>query len=104
MKTEIMVDNLKCGNSAKTIIKNILTFDNITDVNVINEEEKIIITHQDSIDLTKIKTKLNSIGYPIKNENNYLNKITCNIKSYVSCTIDKMSDNDLKNDINHVAI
>lgn len=91
METIIYVDNLKCGGCANTISKNVSQFENVEKVSVITEESKLIIQHQKPIDEVAIKNKLHSIGYPEQNTTTGIDGITCNIKSYVSCAVGKLS-------------
>lgn len=91
MKTEIIVDNLKCGGCANTIKKNVSSFDNIEAVDVNTDESKITITHSEAIDLDSIKSKLDDIGYPETGTTHGIDKLATNIKSYVSCAIGKLN-------------
>jgi len=96
METIIIIDNLKCGGCANTITKNILAFDNVENVKVEPENDKVIIGHEKTIDLTAIKDKLHSLGYPEKDTTEGLDKVASNIKSYVSCAIGKLTDKEEK--------
>lgn len=100
MKTEILIDGLKNDNCSKTIIKNILTLDNVNDVTVLLSQNKIVVSHHSANDLPAIKHKLKHIGYPEKTDNaTKENNIICNMKPHVHCCYENKEH--LKDDINH---
>ncbi|WP_339629939.1 cation transporter [uncultured Maribacter sp.] len=89
MTSVILIQNLKCGGCAKTIIsklEEILTITNIS-VSVESSSVKFDILNQE--DITTVKNKLKSIGYPsIDQDNSLLSKA----KSFVSCASGKLSN------------
>ena len=89
MTSVILIQNLKCGGCAKTIIsklEEILTITNIS-VSVESSSVKFDILNQE--DITTVKNKLKSIGYPsIDQDNSILSKA----KSFVSCASGKLSN------------
>jgi len=91
METTILIDNLKCGGCANTIKKNVQAFEHVTNVVVEPENEKVTISYTQEIDIAGIKNKLHSLGYPEKNTTEGIDKLTSNIKSYVSCAIGRLS-------------
>ena len=91
MKTQVFVDNIKCGGCAATIRKELKAFSEVTSVNVEPEQELVEIEYDAPAALEKIKGKLSSLGYPEKDTLKGLGKITANMKSYVSCAIGRIS-------------
>ncbi len=91
MKTNVIVDNLKCGGCASTIKKGLLSFSEVSEVNVNTETDTIEITHVDNFDQKKLKDKLHSMGYPEKGTIEGFDKLVTGAKSYVSCAIGKLS-------------
>ncbi|MBK7309407.1 MAG: heavy-metal-associated domain-containing protein [Bacteroidia bacterium] len=91
MKTNVVVDNLKCGGCASTIKKGIMSISGVLEVNVNNDTDTIEITHEDTADLQIIKNKLHSMGYPERGTVEGLDKFVTNAKSYVSCAIGKLT-------------
>ena len=88
METTIYVQNLKCGGCANTIAKNVNTIEKITNVKVNVEESSVTFNFETEANLTEVKNKLQSLGYP---EDGEANSLGSKAKSYVSCAIGKMS-------------
>ena len=87
MKSEIYIENLKCGGCAATIRKGILSLDNVETVEVDVENSLVIIESTQDVEIT-IKGKLSKLGYPeVGDKNTVLHKA----KSFVSCATGKMS-------------
>lgn len=94
MKTEeLILANIKCGGCATTIKNELLKLEGVTEVEVINEEDKVKITY-DNIDREIIVKKLHNLGYPEATEENGL---LLQIKSYASCMVGRI--NHLKEEI-----
>jgi|UniRef100_UPI0040489CD5 copper chaperone len=88
MKTNIQVENLKCGGCAATINKGILEIEGVSEVQIDVDSSVISVISEDALDLSKIKRKLANMGYPeVGEKNNLLHKT----KSYISCATGKMS-------------
>ena len=87
MKTEIYIENLKCGGCAATITKGISSIDAINDVLV--DVEKSLVTVNSSTDVAvKVREKLSKLGYPeVGDKNTVIHKA----KSFVSCATGKMN-------------
>ena len=87
MKSEIYIENLKCGGCAATIKKGILSINFIEEVVI--DVEKSLVTVESSADvLTEVKEKLSKLGYPeVGDKNTVLHKA----KSFVSCATGKMN-------------
>ncbi len=88
MNTSIVVQNLKCGGCANTILKKIEGIKGVgsLEVNLENSTVSFEVTNND--ELLKVKEKLSSMGYPaVDDENSFVKKA----QSYVSCAIGKVS-------------
>jgi copper chaperone CopZ len=88
MKTTVYIQNLKCGGCATTITDKLSKIENITDINVIVDENAVQFNYTDLIALEKVKETLQKIGYP---EDGEANSLATKAKSYVSCAIGKIS-------------
>ncbi|MGJ8684952.1 MAG: heavy-metal-associated domain-containing protein [Nonlabens sp.] len=89
MKTTIIVQNLKCGGCANTIITKIGALPNITDVTVDNKNAAVSFESVQTEDVLLVKEKLKSLGYPSIEENN---NVVSKAKSFVSCATGKLSN------------
>ena len=88
MKTSISVQNLKCGGCAHTITSKLSTIENISNIDVNLEENKVSFNYLSESDAFQVKEKLRHLGYPsIEDENSLASKA----KSFVSCATGKMS-------------
>lgn len=88
MKTQIYIQNLKCGGCANTIIKNVSNIESVSNVTVNVEENSVNFDLANQDKLVEVKVILKKIGYPEDGETNSLGS---KAKSYVSCAIGKMS-------------
>lgn len=86
MEYQIQVENIKCGGCARSVRKNVLKNEGVSDVQVDPTEGIITITGSESIDMEALKSGLASIGYPETGKGNKLQKA----RSYVSCMIGRM--------------
>ena len=87
MKATVVVQNLKCGGCAKTIINKVSELENISQVNVDLESSSVSFIYKNLDDMLNVKERLQKIGYPsvdIKNTKMSL------LKSYLSCASGKM--------------
>jgi len=86
MKTQIQIENLKCGGCANTIKKGLLTLDQVTEVSIdIESSEVTVETTKDN--LIEVKEKLAKMGYPEVGDKN---TIAHKAKSFVSCAVGRM--------------
>ena len=92
MKTQITIDNLKCGGCANTIKKTVNEFTGVHEVSVDLDLETIYIESEESLDVIGLKEKLKNIGYPEKGSLHGIDKLATSAKSYVSCAIGKMTN------------
>lgn len=91
METTITVDNLKCGGCASTITKKLKEIAEINSVNVLTENGQINITHSNNLNIQYVKDVLHHLGYPETGTTEGLDKLTSNVKSYVSCAIGRLN-------------
>jgi copper chaperone len=99
MKTTIIIDNLKCGGCASTIKKGLMSISGVSEVNVNTETDTIEITHTDNAELSIMKEKLHTMGYPERGTVEGLDKFVSNAKSYVSCAIGKLTKEEEQEEI-----
>lgn len=88
MKTSISVQNLKCDGCAHTISSNISSLENISNLHVDVEENKVSFNYLNDTDILIVKEKLRHLGYPSIEDNN---SFTSKSKSFVSCATGKIS-------------
>jgi copper chaperone len=86
--TSILVQNLKCGGCAHTITTKLSTIENITNLQVDVEENKVSFNYLNEADTFAVKEKLKRLGYPSIEDSN---SITSKAKSFVSCATGKLS-------------
>ncbi len=89
MKTKIVIQNLKCGGCANTIINKISAIDNISNIEVNIETSEVTFDHHSEDDLEKVTHKLASLGYPIEGDKN---SVVSKAKSFVSCASGRVSN------------
>ena len=86
MKTNIKIENLKCGGCAATIKKGISSIQGIEDV-AIDVENSIVTISSEASTLDAVKIKLSKLGYPeVGGENTLVHKA----KSFVSCAVGRI--------------
>ena len=88
MKAILKIQNLKCHGCANTITKKLSLLENISDLEVNNEEHTVSFQYKHENDLGFVKSTLNGLGYPEIGETNSIGEKT---KSFVSCAIGRMS-------------
>ena len=85
-QTELIVQNLKCGGCANTILKQLSTLKHISNIAVEPELSLVSFNYANDSDLVLVKNKLKQLGYPVDGDSNsYMNKA----KSFVSCATGK---------------
>ncbi|MFK5982415.1 MAG: heavy metal-associated domain-containing protein [Flavobacteriaceae bacterium] len=89
MNSTIVIQNLKCGGCANTITTKISALENVNNVVVDVEASSVSFDTNSEEDLTMVKNKLATIGYPAEGENN---NVVSKAKSFVSCATGKMSN------------
>ncbi|MEO8774311.1 MAG: heavy-metal-associated domain-containing protein [Gelidibacter sp.] len=88
MKISISVQNLKCGGCANTITSKLSIIENISNLKVDVEANKVSFNYVNDADVLKMKEKLKNLGYPAIEE---INSLTSKAKSFVSCATGKLS-------------
>jgi copper chaperone CopZ len=84
MRTQVHIQNLKCGGCANTITKRLSEIKNISEVVVNQDEETVSFDYHTSHDFERAKHVLEMLGYPVLgDENNLITKA----KSYISCAV-----------------
>ncbi|WP_165733923.1 heavy-metal-associated domain-containing protein [Polaribacter sp. 20A6] len=86
MKSQIQIENLKCGGCAATIKKGLLALDGVTEIEI-DIEKSIVSIASEKENLEEIKLKLSKLGYP---EVGDANTIVHKAKSFVSCAVGRM--------------
>jgi copper chaperone len=89
MRTELVVQNLKCGGCASTIKKGLMEIEFVTEVNVDVDKSLVIIEMTEDC-TEQLRAKLGQLAYPVVDDPN---SIITQAKSYVSCMIGKVSGN-----------
>lgn len=89
MYTVIEIQNLKCGGCANTIDSKLSVVEDISELNINNENHTVSFTYTSEDTLHKAKDILCKIGYPIIGDEN---KITTKAKSFVSCAIGRINN------------
>lgn len=90
-RTQLIVDNIKCGGCAKTITKSLteLGFKNIA---VDPGQSSVELDSPDNPEaITGAIKKLEALGYPLIETEEGLRAIALKAKSYISCAIGKIS-------------
>lgn len=87
MRNQVVIQNLKCGGCANTIVKEVSKIEGISNVEVDVETATV---HFDAIheDINPVINQLKKIGYPVSDEDN---GFVTKAKSYVSCAIGRVS-------------
>ena len=86
MKTDIRIENLKCGGCAATIKKGILSIDGVQEV-TIDLEESLVSVASEKENIEEVKSILSKLGYPeVGDKNTVLHKA----KSFVSCAVGRI--------------
>ncbi len=83
---KIFVENIKCNGCIQSIKAALQKINGVSAVEVFKEEDKICVSGI-AIDREEILTKLASLGYPEKGRNSIFKKA----KSFVSCTVGRLS-------------
>ncbi|ASV31727.1 heavy-metal-associated domain-containing protein [Maribacter cobaltidurans] len=87
MKATVMVQNLKCGGCAKTIIDKVSELENVSDVQVDVDTSSVSFNYQELDDALLVKQRLKQLGYPSVDMKNTTSSM---LKSYLSCASGKM--------------
>ena len=89
MKTSLEIQNLKCGGCANTITKKVSALEDVSELEINNDNNTVAFQHDIEGTINKVQELLNSIGYPVIGDKN---AITTKAKSFVSCAIGRMNN------------
>ena len=89
MKTELIIQNLKCGGCANTIVTKLSEVNNISNVSVDVESSMVTFEHVFENDIDKAVEKLASLGYPVEGDKN---SVISKAQSFVSCEVGRLSN------------
>jgi copper chaperone CopZ len=88
MTTTVVIQNLKCGGCAHTITKNLQTLEDVSQLKIDVENDRVSYNFNNRSTVGQVKEKLKVLGYPIMGETNtYFNKA----KSFISCATGKLN-------------
>ena len=88
MKTKLIIQNLKCGGCANTVITRLSQLDNISEIEVNNDNNSVSFSYEEDSNLEEAIYLLSKLGYPVDGEDNTLSK---KAKSFVSCAIGRIN-------------
>ena len=88
MKTTLIIQNLKCGGCANTVITRLSELEDINDIEVSNEDNSVSFSYSNEENLNEAMSLLSKLGYPVVGEENTLGK---KAKSFVSCAIGRIN-------------
>lgn len=89
MKTRIIIQNLKCGGCAKTILNRLYDEQDVHNARVLLDENTVQIEHENTDTPGRIKSILKQLGYPSVEEENGL---MAKARSVVSCASGRLKD------------
>jgi copper chaperone CopZ len=89
MKTELVIQNLKCGGCANTITTKLSELKEISMVHVDVELSKVTFEHESEGAINSAVEKLAVLGYPVEGDKN---TVISKAKSFVSCAVGRMSN------------
>lgn len=84
MKTEFIIQNLKCGGCSNQITNKLSQIEGVTEVQVQVEQSSVSFNYTRENELVEVVSSLKQMGYPLIEQANTLLDMT---KSYVSCII-----------------
>jgi copper chaperone len=88
MKTKLIIQNLKCGGCSNTVTTRLSQVDNISEIQVNNDDNSVAFSYKEDSNLEEAIHLLSKLGYPVDGEDNTLSK---KAKSFVSCAIGRMN-------------
>ena len=89
MKTKLIIQNLKCGGCANTVTTRLSQVDNISEIQVNNDDNSVAFSYKEDSNLEEAIHLLSKLGYPVDGEDNTLSK---KAKSFVSCAVGRMNN------------
>lgn len=88
METTLIIQNLKCGGCAKTIVTKLSGIHGIHNIDVLTDDSTVSFHYEDDRALSSARKALLSLGYPIEGE---ANSVLSKAKSFVSCATGRLS-------------
>jgi len=88
MNTTLIIQNLKCGGCANTIMNRLRNIDGLKDVSINNDANTVSFDYTGKTILNKAIALLSQLDYPVDGAENTLTK---KAKSYVSCAVGRMN-------------
>jgi copper chaperone len=86
----LLVENIKCGGCAHSILSKLSMLEGVDAVQV-DVEQGAVCFESASDQLQQVKTKLADMGYPEQGTLEGLSSVGAKAKSFVSCAIGKMT-------------
>lgn len=93
MKSQLVIQNLKCNGCASTITAKLTDLDFVHSVAVDVDHSTVEVIYEQEDNLPIVLEALRKLGYPQVGDNNPL---TTKAQSYVSCAIGKMNHKSIK--------
>ncbi len=84
----IVIQNLKCGGCANTIIKNLEKIEGLSEIRINHETSEVSYNTTKESVVVEVENKLKALGYPSTNANN---SIISKAKSLVSCATGRIN-------------
>lgn len=93
MRASVHIQNLTCGGSENTILKNLIFIKGITHVMVEVDDASVSFNYKTNDQLESVFQKLSELGYPVTSERNPMGK---KAKSYVNGAIKSRGEEHIK--------
>lgn len=90
----ILIDNLKCGGCQASIKNALHKIEGVEKVLINDKTCHVSVIHDEHVTRNMLTKTLKSLGYPETGTTAGIEKSLANAKSYISCAIGKMSDDD----------
>ncbi len=87
----ILIDNLKCSGCEGTITKSLKKIEGVSSINIDAKNDTIEVKHNATVARERLVEQLKHLGYPEHNSVSGVEALVTQAKSYVSCTIGKMT-------------
>jgi copper chaperone len=91
---KIQVENIKCGGCEKSIIKGLSSIEGLSNIVIDRDQQMVSVNADESLRevlISKLNSKLKSMGYPEHGSVTGLDAGLANAKSFVSCAIGRVS-------------
>lgn len=88
MESSILIQNLKCGGCANTIVNQLSTLKNVFNLDVNINNSLVSFSYINQEDVLKVKKRLKELGYPAIEDSN---SFSAKAKSFFSCAKGKLT-------------